>query len=307
MSQWLAGWAPCSDTHPNSHGHESSEAQELRLTTASSFLLPGADRLTVQRQVCYFLSGCHCLKFSVSLEYLTHTGRIFLWEALESLSPCLAHTVLTWHFYHNVSASFCRVGTSTQQFTSWVPCYKTGRVPAWADLKKDPTRMAKGKFQVSSRLKSVRKHVCCTCWAWARNPLSLQFCAVAKWEVINHFLTNPNSYLIVPSQSLFCYALIGVSQTLRLLSKYSSSQMAGTLTVTWQNLPKDNFVMHNHAWWHSAEQIHPDTSFAAPLNPASSNQNFLIPRIRHSTLQCDTGWWKKHVSTPLGSELQAEV
>ena len=41
--------------------------------------------------------------------------------------------------------------------------------------------------------------------------------------------------------------------------------MAGTLTVTWQNTPKDNLVMHNHFWWHSAKQIHPDTSLAADL------------------------------------------
>lgn len=60
--------------------------------------------------------------------------------------------------------------------------------------------------------------------------------------------------------------------------------MAGTLTVTWQNLPKDNLVMHNHAGWHSAKQIHPDTSLAAQLNPASSNQNFPVPKARHIQL-----------------------
>ena len=57
--------------------------------------------------------------------------------------------------------------------------------------------------------------------------------------------------------------------------------MAGTLTVPWQNSPKDNFMMHNHAGWHSAKQIHPDTSLAARLNPASPNQNFPVPKARH--------------------------
>lgn len=147
------------------------------------------------------------------------------------------------HFRHICSASFYLFGTSTLQGTARLPGCRTGQVPAWTGLRKDPTRVAKGEFQVHYWPKpGEKKHMCCTCSASAGNRASLRFCAVAKWDGINHFLTNPNSYLRVPSQSLFCHAISKVSQTLRFLSKYSSSQMAGTLL--WQGKTRLKIT-----WW----------------------------------------------------------
>ena len=59
--------------------------------------------------------------------------------------------------------------------------------------------------------------------------------------------------------------------------------MAGTLTVTWQNSPKDNFVMHNHAGWHTAKQIHPDTSLAARLPAELGAENQASSCLRKGT------------------------
>lgn len=141
--------------------------------------------------------------------------------------------------------------------------------------------------------KPRRKHTCGTCSASAGNRTSLRFCAVVKEEGINHFLTNPNSYLRVPFRSLFCHAISKVSQTLRFLSKYSSSQMAGALL--WQGK-----TCLKITWWciimpdgAQLSRFTQGDSSVAPLHPDPSNQNFVIPRIRQTFNSAMWDWLVK--------------
>lgn len=48
-------------------------------------------------------------------------------------------------------------------------------------------------------------------------------------------------------------------------SKYSRSQMLGNTNCAMAKLTLNSTVVHNRAGWHSAKQIHPDTSLTADL------------------------------------------
>lgn len=65
-----------------------------------------------------------------------------------------------WHFRHIFSTPFYLFGTSTVQGTARLPSCRTGQVPAWTGLRKDPTRIAKGEFQVCYWPKPGEKKQC---------------------------------------------------------------------------------------------------------------------------------------------------
>lgn len=108
------------------------------------------------------------------------------------------------------------------------PRCTAGQVATWTGLRKDPTSVAKGEFQGCywpNNRENTWLHLLCV----SRGPgVSLVVCN-GRVKRNSSLSQGPNSDGRVPSPSLFCHAISRVSQTLRFLSKYSSSQMAGTL------------------------------------------------------------------------------
>lgn len=223
-------------------GHLSPEAQSSE--TGCWFLL-SKSRLTVtHRPQAGLSSGCHYCGFSVSLAYTAHIEWIFLQDALEHLPlPCLSHIMPVQVFGPIFFVLLYLLGTWTLQLTT--------------------------QFLL-----------CCTCCASAGQHMSHQFCAVAKPEVINHFITKYHSHLTIPSSSVFCHAISKASQILRFLSKYSSSQMAGTLPWQGKTCLKETLwciITLDGTWLTEVTQRY---LYGCPHFTQHLHQTFTIPKIK---------------------------